>query len=101
MFTTESEGWGRYCIHRCLSVHMGGTPSPSHNTSTGPMSFPGGTPVPGEGVPQYQDELPPLPQPGQSGQDGVPSRKEQQIERLLHGGRYASNVHAEGLSCLK
>ena len=37
---------GRYCFHRCLSVHTRrGTPSPSHNTSTGPMSFLWGTPV--------------------------------------------------------
>ena len=40
---------GRYCFHRCLSVYTWGrvTPSPSHNTSTGPMSFLGGTPVTG------------------------------------------------------
>ena len=30
---------------------MGGTPSPSHNTSTGLMSFLGGTPVPDRGYP--------------------------------------------------
>ena len=45
-----SEGWGRYCFHRYLSVHTRGgggrvSPSPSHNTSTGPMSFPGGYPT--------------------------------------------------------
>ena len=28
-----------------------GTPSPSHNTSTGPMTFPGGTPVTGSRSP--------------------------------------------------
>ena len=28
----------------CLSTPVGGTPSLSHGTSTGPMSFPGGTP---------------------------------------------------------
>ena len=32
------------CFHRCVSVHMGSTPPPSHNTSTGPMSFPRGYP---------------------------------------------------------
>ena len=57
----------------------GGTPSPSHNTSTDPMSFPGGTPVTGpqsqaEGVPQSwlgvsHDGYPPW-----SGQGGVPPR---------------------------
>ena len=34
-----------HCFHRCVSVHMGGggvTASPSHNTSTGHMTFPGG-----------------------------------------------------------
>ena len=35
-----SEGWGRYCFHRCVSVHTGGNPYPSHNTPTGPMSSP-------------------------------------------------------------
>ena len=47
----------------------GGTPSPSHNTSTGPMSFLGSTPVTG---PRSQtggtwDRVPPWP-----GQDGIP-----------------------------
>ena len=34
---------GRYCFHRCVSVHTGVgegfAPSPSHNTSTGPCPF--------------------------------------------------------------
>ena len=30
-----------------MLIEGGGTPSPSHNTSTGHMSFPGGTPVTG------------------------------------------------------
>ena len=56
-----SEGWGRYCFRRCVSVRSWGrvgggfTPSPSYNTSTGPMSIPGGVPSPscrlGEGYP--------------------------------------------------
>ena len=57
---------GRYCFHRCVSVHnCGGTPSPSHNISTGPMSFLGvqhwlvSGPFPG--VPQW---LVPGPFPG-------------------------------------
>ena len=55
-----SEGWGRYCFHRCLWLFtlrrvplllpiilplvpcpFWGGLRPSHNTSTGPMSFPG------------------------------------------------------------
>ena len=24
LFTTASEGWERYCFHRCLSIHIGG-----------------------------------------------------------------------------
>ena len=52
---------GRYCFHRCLSVHTrrGSTPSPSHNTSTGPMSFPGGggTPVTGPRPPPPRPEM--------------------------------------------
>ena len=49
---------GRLRFYRYLSLHtMGGggfTPSPSHNTSTGPMSFPGGYPQSQMGVPQSQ-----------------------------------------------
>ena len=41
---------GRYCFHRCLSAH---TPSPSHNTSTGPMSFVGGDPSDWSQVPSW------------------------------------------------
>ena len=40
---------GRYCFYRCLSVCRGWggfTLSPSHNTSTGPMSILGGTSSP-------------------------------------------------------
>ena len=37
---------GKVIFSACLSVHTPvGTPSPFHNTSTGPMSFLGGTPV--------------------------------------------------------
>ena len=43
----------------CVCSNLGGTPFPSHNTSTGPMSFLGGTPVTSPrslpwGVPQSQ-----------------------------------------------
>ena len=87
---------GRYCFHRCLSVHMGRTPSPSHNTSTGPMScsggtpvtdprsLPGGTPVPDMGTPPppsqvrmgYSPALPPPPPPPYRTAKGVlPKRR--------------------------
>ena len=76
---------GRYCFYRCLSVNMwgGDTPSPSHNTSTSPMSFPGDLPQwpvegPFRGVPQW---LVPGPFPGRV------------------GGRYASCVRAGELFC--
>ena len=96
-----SEGWGRYCFRRCLSVHRGAvTPSTSHNTSTGPMSSLGGLPhlhlhtiilplipCPFHGVPHLHPIILPLvpcpfwgyPSPRwgdwgtpQPGQDGVP-----------------------------
>ena len=88
---------GRYCFHRCLTL----TPSPSHNTSTGPMSF--------LGVPQW---LVPGPFPGGTparsrsrgtypmSWDGVLPWLGQQKEYLLHGEWYASCVHAGGLSRL-
>ena len=79
-----SEGWGKVIVSVCLFVHTRGggewphlnpiifllvpwcpfwggggfTPSPSHNTSTGPMSFwgvPWGTPHPGMGYPPRYD----------------------------------------------
>ena len=61
----------------CLFTPAGGggeesTPSPSHNTSTGPVSFLGDVPVPGRGVSQSQVRVPHW--PGQDcgpGQDGV------------------------------
>ena len=65
---SASEGWeGTVLTDLCLFT--GGTPYiyPSHNTSTGPMSFLGGTPVTG-GVPLIQDWMR-YPYPGL---DGVP-----------------------------
>ena len=77
-----SEGWGRYCFHRCLSVHMGrGYPSPSIFTRSlvpdslrgepqsqvlskvaGPGSFLGATPVllrgPGMRYPPIRTRVP-------------------------------------------
>ena len=125
--------------------------SPSHNASTGPMSFPEGTPVtglrslPGEGVLKFQVGYPSprrwgggqgtpwgtsslrqyrmgysppghdgLPLPPHQDWMGTPPQvrirwditlqpppqpQEQQGEYLLRGGRYASCVHAGGLSC--
>ena len=38
-----SEGWGRYCFHRCVSVHTGGGGVPQaqvFSQVTGPRSFP-------------------------------------------------------------
>ena len=131
------------CSHRG-GGGVPGTPSPSHNTSTGPMSFPGrgdtpvtgprslprGVPRPGpdrEGVPQSGPDggvggFPSqgVPWPGPHGgypsqgwvpppsRDGIPPIQRwgtpapligQQMEYLIRGGRYASCVHAGGLSC--
>ena len=52
---------------------------------TGP--FLGGYPSPSRGIPWPGLGYPP------------PPKTEQQSEHLLHGGRYASCVHAGGLSC--
>ena len=58
IFTARIQGMGKVIVSVCLSVHthpiilplvpcpfQRGYPSPSHNTSTGPMSFPEGIPV--------------------------------------------------------
>ena len=134
-----------------VSPHLGGVPpSPSHDTSTGPMSFSGvpqwlvpgpflgGTPVtgpvslpmgyplgqvrmggiPGWGTPwlvlmggryprtgyppQSRDRVPQIgmgypPQPGM----GYSLQIGQQTEHLICCRRYASCIHAGGLSCWK
>ena len=114
-----------------MSFLVGGTPSPSHNISTGPMSFPGGgypsdwsqvrmggypmmgySPsrdgvLPqsrsgwGEGVPPIQGWGTPLARSGRGfpPPNGVPPWIGQQMEYLIRRGRYASCVHAGGLSC--
>ena len=51
---------------------------------------------PGGGVPRSGT---PLPRPGQLGGGGGVPRSGQHREYLLHGGQYASCVHAGGLSC--
>ena len=78
---------GRYCFHRCLSVHRGGG-QPAHSAGGGgsvvsPAGV-GGQPAGG------------WVSPGGGGSAKIG----QQNEYLLHGGRYASCVHAGGLSCL-
>ena len=107
---------GRYCFHRCLSVRTQGgfTSSPSHNTSTRPMSFLGVYPsdwsqVPSWGYPSPRWEYPILRYPPGQGRDTPPSQGwgtyppppgiGQQMEYLICGGQYASCVHAGGLSC--
>ena len=40
------EGWGRYCFHRCLSVHNWVPQSQVLSQVIGPRSFPGGYPSP-------------------------------------------------------
>ena len=81
-------GWGRYCFHRCLSVHTGGTlisgcrPLPnlwslpslwSHGLSRGYPSPKGG----GDPSPKLKGGIPP------------PPKREQQCEYLLCSGHYA------------
>ena len=85
-----------------VSPHQGGggTPSLSHNTSTS-TSLSGG-----EGVPQSLVQGPfqvgTLARSGQRGlQDGVPPGRDgvPLCRDWVRGGRYASCVHAGGLSC--
>ena len=64
------------CFHRCESVQVGGTPSPSHNNCTGPMSFlwgggvfqvpswGGGTPLQGGVYPSLRQAVPQSPAGG-------------------------------------
>ena len=86
----------------CPSTVRGGggrlTPSPSHNTSTGPISFLGSTPV--TGLRSLRGGGTPMPGRGSTPYWGTPHppRKEQQSVLLLSGGRYASCFHAGGLS---
>ena len=66
------------------------------------LSTGGGTPPDGGGTParSSQEGTP----PGQAGgtpRDGVPRGTGQQMEYLIRCGRYASCVHAGGLSCFK
>ena len=135
---------GRYCFHRCLSVHRGGRGGPVRyppggtevrvpppggvtQTSVPPGGYPDfGTPPGGPGTPRGGTQtsvpppggvrVPPPPPRGGGGtrvryppqggyrSPGTPpggylTRVGQQKEYSLHGGRYASCVHAGGLSC--
>ena len=82
---------GRYCFHRCLSVHRG----QSADSARGGESSWGGGQSSRRGSVQGGSV-----QPGGVSQPGGGSAKiGQQNEYLLHSGRYASCVHAGGLSC--
>ena len=74
-----SEGWGRYCFHRCLSVH-GGYPSLSPRFSLRSL-----VPGPFQGVSQSQVLSHPSWDWGTH-----PLETKQQSECLLRGGQYAS-----------
>ena len=87
----------------------GDTPSSSHNTSTGPMSFPGShtiilplVPCPFQGVPSDCSQVPPstgYPPTPRTGW-GTLTRIGQQMEYLLCSQWYASCAYAVGLSCV-
>ena len=92
---------GRYCFHRYLSVHISGgggyhIPDPGSGVpqvQVGGVPYPGG----GGGITPSQAWVPPSPHPGL---DRVPPiRRQQHGEHLVRSGRYASCVHAGGLSC--
>ena len=125
---------GRYCFHRCLSVHRGGggvrgvpdrvpprggyltgyppggVPGPPGGVPRPPQGGypdpprggfltgypPGGYPDPPGGVPDW---VPPRGVPDQVLPPGGGTQLGQHSEYLLHSGRYASCVHAGGLSC--
>ena len=96
-----SEGWEKYCFHKCLSVHSGGTLSPSHNTSnhwSHVLSWGAGgdnpppsrnTPTGSRSLPRGYARVPPsrsgprsgqgggyLRHPLRSGQDGIPPSRD-------------------------
>ena len=101
--TREGNVLTRVCPSINLSVHRGGYPYPIMlcNISQNAMRQPGGypDPPPPGGVPRSG-----YPPGGGYRGPGTPpgggTRVGQQKEYSLHGGRYASCVHAGGLSCL-
>ena len=107
---------GRYCFHRCLSVHRGGgrgglvryPPWGGTQVRVPPRGVPrSGTPPGGvlrSGYPPRggtRVRSPPGGYPGPGTPPGGGTQVGQQKEYSLHGGRYASCVHAGGLSCSK
>ena len=133
---------GRYCFHRCLSVHRGGeggsgypppggvpdrvpprggyltgyppggvwippggvwVPPPGGRSGYPPGGVPGQVPPPGgSGYPPPGGTQTPGYPPGGVTWPGTPrggTQLGQHSEYLLHSGRYASCVHAGGLSC--
>ena len=110
-----SEGWGKVLFSVCLSVHISGGGYPSQVWGgPHPRSGQGGYPIPGlgwggtpsqvwtGGTPQTWDRVPPdLGQGTLRTWDGVPppTWNIASTWHLLRGGRYASCVHAGGLSC--
>ena len=79
----------------------GGTlPGPAGGGVPWPGGYPGGVPWPG-GYPDWGGVPWPGGYPGRGGTlAGGGTQLAQHREYLLHGGRYASCVHAGGLSCL-
>ena len=77
-------------------------PGPGMGYPPGPgMGYP---PDLGWGTPQTLDGVPPrhgMGYPPRSEMGYPPPRTDQHSEHLLRGGRYASCVHAGGLSCFK
>ena len=88
--STPSQVWDRGVPHP-RSGQRGEVPHSRSRQGGGyPIQQTGGVPHPGlSGVPPPWDEVPPLPN----------QKTEQHSEHLLRGGRYASCVHAGGLSC--
>ena len=104
--------WRRYCFHRYLSVHIsGGYPhgGPSFPTGVGGTPIlPNGRryPIQGQdgGYPiQDQDRGggTPLSRSGPRSGRGVGGTPNWNSTYLLRIGRYASCIHAGGLSCFK
>ena len=96
---------GGFSFHRRLSVQAGEiTPSTGSSTSTGPMSFLGGTPVTGlrsllgGGTPSWG-----TPQPGQDGvppaRDGIPPARQVMLQHVMPRAVRLLRFPAGGLSC--
>ena len=91
----------------------GGVPHPRSGPGGSPSFLTGGIPHPNESMPSFLIRgtgvppcrtrwVTPLPPPPHPGLDGYPlpcQKTEQHSKHLLRSGRYASCVHAGGLSC--